>query len=61
MLDLIIKNSFCYIDGDLKDKDIGIKEGKIVEIGKIETNSKDIFDAKGLTVFTWLYRYTGSF
>ena len=46
MLDLIIKNSFCYIDADLKDKDIGIKEGKIVEIGKIEANSKDILMQK---------------
>ncbi len=50
MLDLIIKNGFCYIDNDLKDKDIGIKDGKIEEIGKIENNSKDTFDAKGLTV-----------
>ena len=50
MLDLIIKNGFCYIDNDLKDKDIGIKDGKIEEIGKIENNAKDTFDAKGLTV-----------
>ena len=50
MLDLIIKNGFCYIDNDLKDKDIGIKDGKIEEIGKIKNNSKDTFDAKGLTV-----------
>jgi len=50
MLDLIIKSGFCYINNDLKDKDIGIKDGKIVEIGKIENNSKDIFDAKELTV-----------
>ena len=50
MLDLIIKNGFCYIDNDLKDKDIGIKNGKIEEIGKIENNAKDTFDAKGLTV-----------
>ena len=50
MLDLIIKNGSCYIDKDLKVQDIGIKDGKIVEIGKIENSSKDIFDASNLTV-----------
>ena len=39
MLDLIIKNGFCYIDNDLKDKDIGIKNGKIEELlGNDETD-----------------------
>ena len=28
MLDLIIKNGSCYIDKDLKDQDIAIKDGK---------------------------------
>ena len=46
MLDLIIKNGFCYIDNDLKDKDIGIKDGKIEEIGKIENKLKE----SGLTL-----------
>ena len=50
MLDLIIKNGSCYIDKDLKDQDIAIKDGKIIEIGKIEIESKEIFDAKGLIV-----------
>ena len=50
MLDLIIKNSLCYIDNDLKSQDIGIKDSKIVEIGKIKVDAKDIFDAKGLTI-----------
>jgi len=50
MLDLIIKNGFCYIDSKLKNQEIGIKDNKIVEIGEIKTDSKDIFDAKGLTV-----------
>jgi len=50
MLDLIIKNGSCYIDKNLKDQDIAIKEGKIVKIGKIEAKAKEIFDAKGLTV-----------
>ena len=50
MLDLIIKNGSCYIDKDLKNNDIGIKDGKIVEIGKIDNEAKEIFDAKGLIV-----------
>ena len=47
MLDLIIKNGSCYIDKDLKDQDIAIKDGKIIEIGKIESETKEVFDAKG--------------
>jgi dihydroorotase len=50
MLDLIIKNGLCYIDSKLKSQEIGIKDNKIVEIGEIKTDSKNIFDAKGLTV-----------
>jgi len=50
MLDLIIKNGSCYIDGELIDQEIGIKNAKIVEIGKIKTNSKDFLDAKGLMI-----------
>ena len=50
MLDLIIKNGLCYIDKDLKNLDIGIKDSQIVSIGKITSDSKDTFDAQGLTV-----------
>ena len=50
MLDLIIKNGKCYIDKDLKDQDIAIKEGKIIEIGKINKDAKEILDAKDLLV-----------
>ena len=50
MLDLIIKNGTCYIDGHLKVQDIGIKDSKIAEIGKIESDSKQNFDATGLTI-----------
>jgi len=50
MLDLIIKNGSCYIDGELKNQNIGIKDYKIVEIGKIETDSINILDATNLTV-----------
>ena len=50
MLDLIIKNGLCYINKDLKDQDIAIKDGKIIEIGKIHNETKEVFDAKGLTI-----------
>ena len=32
MLDLIIKNGDCFIDGKLEKKDIGIVDGNIVQI-----------------------------
>ena len=50
MLDLIIKNGKCYIEGQLKAQDIGIKNGKILYIGQISEDSEDIFNADGLTV-----------
>ncbi len=52
MLDLIIKNGQCYIDSKLINKDLGIKDGKIVEIGSIEEVAKEIFDASGLVVLS---------
>ena len=50
MLDIIIKNGECYIDGTLKKKDIGVLKNKIVKIGDLKDESKEVFDAKGLTV-----------
>ena len=50
MLDLIIKNGSSYIDGELKELNIGIKDSKIVEIGKIVTETKHILDATNLIV-----------
>ena len=50
MLDLIIKNGQCYIDGSLKDVDVSVKDGKIQSIGKIIEDAKETIDAKGLTV-----------
>ena len=46
MLDLIIKNGSSYIDGELKELNIGIKDSKIVEIGKIVTETKNILENK---------------
>ena len=52
MLDLIIKNGSCFIDGKLKKVSIGISKGNIERIeNKIEEEeSHNIFDAKGLIV-----------
>ena len=35
MLDLIIKNGKCYIDGKLSNTNIGIQNGKISIIGDL--------------------------
>ena len=40
MLDLIIKNGQCYIDGGLKEADVSIKDGKIHHIGQISEKAK---------------------
>ena len=50
MLDLIIKNGQCYINGELKDVDVAVKDGKIQIIGKITEDAKEIIDAKAQTV-----------
>ena len=50
MLDLIIKNGQCYVDGELKNVDVAIKNGKIQQIGKISENSKEEVNAEGQTV-----------
>ena len=52
MYDLIIKNG-KVIDGTGSPyfrSDIGIKDGKIIKIGKNLTGAKEVIDAKGLTV-----------
>ena len=50
MLDLIIKNGECYINGKLETKDIAVKDGKIFKIGEINEDAKEIYEAKNLTV-----------
>ena len=50
MLDLIIKNGKCYIDGDLKEVSVGVKGGKIDKIGEISSDAKETIDAKDLLV-----------
>ena len=51
MLDLIIKNGKCYIDGELKDVDVSIKDAKIHSIGQINEEAKETIDARGLTFY----------
>ena len=50
MLDLIIKNGQCYINGKLEDKDIAVKDGKISKIGEISEEAKEVYDAKNQIV-----------
>ena len=46
MLDLIIKNGQCYINGELKNVDVAIKNGKIHQIGQISEETKEIVNAE---------------
>ena len=48
MLDLIIKNGQCYINGKLENKDVAVKDGKISKIGEVSEEAKEIYDAKQL-------------
>ena len=51
MLDLIIKNGSCFIDGKLQKKDIGVKDGKIKQIeARINSDAKENFNAENLIV-----------
>ena len=51
MLDLIIKNGFCYIDGNLKKLDLGITKDKISQIGDLsKEKANNFFDAENLIV-----------
>ena len=46
MLDLIIKNGKCYIDGDLKEVSVGVKGDKIDKIGEIHLMLKRLLMLK---------------
>ena len=51
MLDLIIKNGSCFIEGNLVKTDIGITKNKISHIGNLENEkSNEIYDAENLIV-----------
>ena len=50
MLDLIIQNGQCYIDGELKKADVAVKDRKIQSIGEIKDEAKEKIDVTGQTV-----------
>ena len=50
MLDLIIKNGQCYINGKLENKDVAVKDGKISKIGEVSEEAREVYDAKNLIV-----------
>ena len=50
MLDLIIKNGQCFVDGGLKNVDVAIIQGKIHKIGQITDQAKEIIDAESQIV-----------
>ena len=50
-ISLIIKNGNCFINGEFKDQDILIENGKIKTIGKVShLNSSNVYEATGQTV-----------
>ena len=56
--DLILKNGKCFIDGQLKTVDIGISNGIIKSISKIdETTNQKILDANDLVVLPTEMKY----
>ena len=61
MLDLIIKNGQCYINGKLDNKDIAVKDGKILRIGEISEEAKEVYECKQSNCITRMYRYSNSF
>jgi len=48
--DLIIKNGNCFINNNLTQTDIGIKDNQIIKIGLINEGADKVLDAKGLTI-----------
>ena len=48
--DLIIKNGNCFIGSQLKKVDIGISNGIVKEIGKLEHSNHKVLDATNLTI-----------
>ena len=45
MLDLIIKNGQCYINGKLENKNVAVKDGKISKIGEVSEEAREVYDA----------------
>ena len=48
MLDLIVRNGTCFIDGNLSKYDIGVQNGKITHIGDLtKEQSNNTINADG--------------
>ena len=47
---LIIKNGNCFTEGQLKKADIGISNGIVKKIGKLEHSNQKVLDATNLIV-----------
>ena len=55
MLDLIVRNGTCFIDGNLSKYDIGVQNGKITYIGDLtKEQSSNTINADGKIVFPGL-------
>ena len=55
MLDLLIKNGSCFLEGNLAKQDIGVKDGKITHIGNLQNEkSRDLIDAEDKIVLPGL-------
>ena len=55
MLDLIVKNGTCFIDGNLSKNDIGVQNGKITHIGDLtKEQSSNTINVDGKIVFPGL-------
>ena len=50
MLDLIIKNGKCFINGELKEVDLAVNDGKIHKIGQISEEAKKKINVEGQIV-----------
>ena len=55
MLDLIVRNGTCFIDGNLSKHDIGVQNGKITHLGDLaKEQSSNTINADGKIVFPGL-------
>ena len=55
MLDLIVRNGTCFIDGNLSKYDIGVQNGKITHIGDLtKEQSSNTINADGKIIFPGL-------
>ena len=60
--DLILKNGKCFIDGQLKIIDIGLSNGIIKNIGKVEkTSNAKVLDVSNLVILPGIIDTLGHF